>query len=295
VSAGKLDDLPYERVASVAMQRYKEAFQKRDKPRVAGFYDEVRTGHARMAAGAVLPHELIAPALKGEHDDAAELQWRSMVYALSAEGRLDNCIAVCGLMTGTAATDPAVSAAVALGLLISELSQEPWKGRVITFDETHHLHKLHGANLKEKLQPLVATLGTRKKGANLQGVFSKILSTAVAGGLRSDMMVKRIFVLSDMDFDGWAGPAAAWDTEYQGISSRFMDAGFTAPEVVFWNVGTSKASMPVVAAQKGAALVSGYSKNLVRLFLEADGKLTPAAVMADAISGSEYVGLEGFD
>jgi hypothetical protein len=72
-----------------------------------------------MAAGAVLPHELIAAALKGEQDDAAELQWRSMVYALSAEGRLDNCIAVCGLMTGTAATDPAVSAAVALGLLIS--------------------------------------------------------------------------------------------------------------------------------------------------------------------------------
>ncbi|EES01714.1 hypothetical protein SORBI_3003G347400 [Sorghum bicolor] len=295
MSAGKLDDLPYERVASVAMQRYKEAFQKRDKPRVAGFFDEVRTGHARMAAGAVLPHELIAAALKGEHDEAKELQWRSMVYALATEGRLDNCIAVCGLMTGTAATDPAVSAAIALGLLISELSQEPWKGRVITFDETHQLHKLHGANLKEKLQPVVATLGTRKKGANLQGVFSKILGAAVAGGLRSDMMVKRVFVLSDMDFDGWAGSAAAWETEYQGISSRFTDAGFTAPEVVFWNVGTSKASMPVVAAQKGAALVSGYSKNLVRLFLEADGNLTPAAVMADAISGSEYDALEVFD
>ena len=172
-----MDDLPYERVASVAMQRHKEAFQKRDKPRVAGFFDEVRTAHARMAAGAVLPHELIAAALKGEQDDAAELQWRSMVYALSAEGRLDNCIAVFGLMTGTAATDPAVSAAVALGLLISELSQEPWKGRVITFDETH----LQGANLKEKLQPLVATLGTRKKGANLQGVFSKILSSCLVG------------------------------------------------------------------------------------------------------------------
>ena len=82
------------------------------------------------------------------------------------------------------ATDPATSAAIALGLLIWELSQEPWKGRVITFDETHKLHKLHGANLKVKLQPLVAALGPRKKGANRQGVFSKILGTAVAGGLR---------------------------------------------------------------------------------------------------------------
>ncbi|CAL4946695.1 unnamed protein product [Urochloa decumbens] len=293
MSAGQWDDLPYARVASVAMNKYKETFQKRDKPRVVGFFDDVRTGHARVAAGAVLPHDLIAAALKGEHDEAADLQWRSMVSALAAEGRLDNCIAVCGL-TG-AAKDPAVAAAVALGLLISELSQEPWKGRVITFDETHQLHKLQGANLKEKLQPLLAALGPRKKGANLQGVFSKILSTAVSGGLRRDMMVKRVFVLSDMDFDGWAGPAAAWDTEYQDICSRFSDEGFAAPQVVFWNLGTSKASMPVVAAQEGAALVSGFSKNLVRLFLEADGNLTPAAVMADAISGPEYDALEVFD
>ncbi|KAJ1286102.1 hypothetical protein BS78_03G327600 [Paspalum vaginatum] len=295
MSAGKWDDLPYERVPSVAMHQYKEVFQKRDKTRVAGFYDEVRTGHARMAAGAVLPHELIAAALKGEHDEAAELQWRGMVFALAAEGRLNNCIAVCGL-TG-AATDPAVAAAVALGLLISELSQEPWKGRMITFDETQRLHKLHGANLKEKLQPLVAALGARKKGANLQAVFGKIHSMAVAAKLRSDMTVKRVFVLSDMDFDGWAGAgsAAAWDTEYQRISTLFSAEGFVVPEVVFWNVGTSKACMPVVAAQEGAAMVSGYSKNLVRLFLEADGNLTPAAVMADAISGPEYDALEVFD
>ena len=103
----------------------------------------------------------------GEHDEAAELQWRSMVSALAAEGRLDNCIAVCGLTGPAPATDPATSAASALGLLISELSQEPWKGRVITFDETH---KLHGANLKVKLQPLVAALGPLKKGTNVQGV-----------------------------------------------------------------------------------------------------------------------------
>jgi hypothetical protein len=136
-------------------------------------------------------------------------------------------------------------------------------------------------------------MGSHKKGANLQGVFGKILQLAVAGGLRKDMMVKRVFVLSDMDFDGWTG--AAWKTEYQGICDKFAAEGFTVPQVVFWNVGTSKASSPVVAAQEGAALVSGYSKNLVRLFLEAEGELTPAAVVANAISGPEYDALEVFD
>jgi hypothetical protein len=152
-----------------------------------------------------------------------------------------------------------------------------------------------GTSLKEKLRPLVESMGKHKKGANLQGVFSKILQLAVAGGLCRDMMVKRVFVLSDMDFDGWTGTASLWKTEYQGICDKFAAEGFTAPQVVFWNVGTSKASTPVVAAQEGTALVSGYSKNLVRLFLEADGELTPAAVVADAISGPEYEALEVFD
>jgi len=264
----------------MAMNKYKEVFQKHDKHRVAGFFDEVRTGRARMPADAVLPHELIAAALKGEHDEAAELQWRRMAASLAAEGRLANCIAVCGLSGATsAATDTAASAAIALGLLISELSQEPWKGRVITFNETRQLHKVLGTSLKEKLRPLVESMGKHKKGANLQGVFSKILQLAVAGGLCRDMMVKRVFVLSDMDFDGWTGTASLWKTEYQ---------------VVFWNVGTSKASTPVVAAQEGTALVSGYSKNLVRLFLEADGEVF-AAVVEDAISGPEYEALEVFD
>ena len=294
--ACKFEELPYARVASLAMNKYKEVFQKHDKHRVAGFFDEVRTGRARMPADAVLPHELIAAALKGEHDEDAELQWRRMAASLAAEGRLANCIAVCGLSGATsAATDTAASAAIALGLLISELSQEPWKGRVITFNETHQLHKVLGTSLKEKLRPLVESMGKHKKGANLQGVFSKILQLAVAGGLCRDMMVKRVFVLSDMDFDGWTGTASLWKTEYQGICDKFAAEGFTVPQVVFWNVGTSKASTPVVAAQEGTALVSGYSKNLVRLFLEADGELTPAAVVADAISGLEYEALEVFD
>ena len=106
-------------------------------------------------------------------------------------------------------------------------------------------------------------------------------------------MVKRVFVLSDMDFDGWTGGASVWKKEYQGICDKFAAEVFTVPQVVFWNVGKSKASMPVVAEQEGAAL-SGYSKNLVRLFV-VDGELTPASVVVDAISGPEYDALEVFD
>uniref|UniRef100_A0A453GY91 Uncharacterized protein n=1 Tax=Aegilops tauschii subsp. strangulata TaxID=200361 RepID=A0A453GY91_AEGTS len=291
MSARKWDELPYARVASTAMRQYKEAFEKHDKEGVAGFYDEVRAGLSKIPADAVLPHVIVAAALKGEHDESAELQWRHMVSSLASEGRLTNCIAMCAL-SGTSDKPPA-AAAIALGLLISELSQDPWKGRVITFDATHQLHKVRGASLVEKLRPLAAV--TPQRGANLQAVFNKILKVAVAGALAKDQMVRRVFVLSDMEFDGWTG-GEAWVSEHEAIRKRFAAEGFAAPEVVFWNVGgTSKAASPVVAAQAGVALVSGYSKNLVRLFLEADGVLTPSAIMADAISGPEYDALEVLD
>ena len=54
-------------------------------------------------------------------------------------------------------------------------------------------------------------------------------------------------------------------------------------------------STPVTSTQPGVAMVSGFSKNLVKLFLENDGVVSPEAVMAAAISGAEYQKLAVFD
>jgi hypothetical protein len=51
----------------------------------------------------------------------------------------------------------------------------------------------------------------------------------------------------------------------------------------------------VTALQKGVALVSGFSKNMVKLFLDGDGIVTPRDIMVKAISGPEYQKLVVFD
>ncbi|KAI3891775.1 hypothetical protein MKX03_020913 [Papaver bracteatum] len=56
------------------------------------------------------------------------------------------------------------------------------------------------------------------------------------------------------------------------------------PEIVFWNLRESS-STPVLSQH----MLSGYSKNLVKLFLEGDiGELSPIRVIEKAISGEEY-------
>ena len=52
--------LPYNRVASVAMKSYKSLFSNHDTERFGEYLEKVQTGKAKIAAGALLPHEIIA-------------------------------------------------------------------------------------------------------------------------------------------------------------------------------------------------------------------------------------------
>ncbi|CAD5188903.1 unnamed protein product [Musa acuminata subsp. malaccensis] len=287
MSAGQWSILPYSRVASVAMKNYKKHFLKHDRERFTQYLDDVKKGKAKIAAGALLPHEIV----KDSGDEVAELQWKRMVEDLSKIGSLRNCIAVCDVSGSMDGTPMEVS--VALGLLISELSEEPWKGRVITFSERPMLHRIEGESLQEKTR--FVRMMDWGMNTDFQKVFDKMLDVAVEGRLPADGMVRRVFVFSDMEFDR-ASPNP-WETDYEAIRRKFEESGYgeAVPEVVFWNLRGTSRSTPVVSTQKGVALVSGFSKNMVKLFLEGDGQLSPREVMSSAISGREYEKLVLFD
>ncbi|KAF9619370.1 hypothetical protein IFM89_006557 [Coptis chinensis] len=154
MSSKRWNVLPYSRVPSVAMTHYKKHFLKHDEVRFNEFLGKVEKGEAKIAAGALLPHEIIKSLTDGEQDagQVAELQWKRMVSDLSEKGKLKNCIAVCdvsGSMDGTP-----MEVCVALGLLLSELSEHPWNGKVITFSAKPQLHKIEGNDLHSKTDSL---------------------------------------------------------------------------------------------------------------------------------------------
>ncbi|KAJ9700655.1 hypothetical protein PVL29_006120 [Vitis rotundifolia] len=275
--------LPYNRVASVAMKSYKSLFSKHDTERFGEYLEIVQTGKAKIAAGALLPHEIIASLNEEDGEKVAELQWARMVEDLSKKGRLTNCIAVCDVSGSISGTPMEVC--VALGLLVSELSEDPWKGNVITFSESPELHKIQGDSLVSKTE----FVRMMEWGANtdFQKVFDKILQVAVEGNLSEDQMIKRVFVFSDMEFDEACGSynyyeydydmeeidesqkaSQKWETDYEVIQRKFQDKGYgKVPEI----------------------------KNLLTLFLEGGGILTRQDVMDFAISGEDYKKLVLFD
>ncbi|PON91821.1 hypothetical protein TorRG33x02_124190 [Trema orientale] len=290
IGANQWYAIPYNRVASVAMKMYKDKFLERDRIRFLRYLGDVKEGKSKIAAGALLPHDIIRSLEKEEYcsngDQVAELQWKRMVEDLSKRGKLNNCLAICDVSGSMIGTPMDVS--VALGLLVSELSEEPWKGKLITFSQNPELHIIRGNDLQSKTE----FVRNMEWGMNtdFQKVFDLILQVAVNGNLKEEDMIKRVFVFSDMEFD--QASLNSWETDYEVITRKFSANGYgkVVPEIVFWNLRDSR-STPVMGTQKGVALVSGFSKNLMRLFLDDSGEIDPERVMEAAISGDEYQSL----
>ncbi|KAL8148957.1 uncharacterized protein LOC141708541 [Apium graveolens] len=230
------------------------------------------------------PHEIIGGVNYG-NGKLAESQWKRMVERLSRKGKLKNCLAVCDVSSNMNGVPMEV--AVAFAVLVSELSEEPWRRNILTLSSKPELLKVEGQDLRSKIE----FVRDMKLGGNpdLQKVFDLILQSAMIGNLKKNQMIKRVFVFSDMEFYQPTKESNHWETDYQAITRKFAEKGYCLPEVVFWNLRNSKAT-PVVANQPGVVLVSGYSKNLMTLFLEdGDGAdMNPEKFMEKAIAGEEY-------
>ncbi|TVU08373.1 hypothetical protein EJB05_41776, partial [Eragrostis curvula] len=288
MSARAWGDVVYKRVASVAMKNYKDLFTWHDSERFQKYLADVESGEAKIAAGALLPHEIVDSIDEG--NKVADLQWQRMVTDLRKLGKLNNCIPVCDVSSSMNGLP--MDVCVALGLLVSELSEEPWKHRVITFSQSPQLHQVSGETLEEKTSFI--RYMDWGYNTNFQAVFDKVLGVAVANNLPPERMVRRVFVFSDMEFD--QASSNPWETDYEAITRKYKEAGYgdVVPEIVFWNLRDSN-SVPVTAGQKGVALVSGFSKNMVKIFLDGDGIVSPRAIMDKAISGKDYQELAVFD
>ncbi|KAK1362497.1 hypothetical protein POM88_046971 [Heracleum sosnowskyi] len=128
---------------------------------------------------------------------------------------------------------------------------------------------------------------------NFQRVFDRILNLAVTAQLSEDQMIKTVFVFSDMEFN--KASYNPWETDYMVIQRKFREKGYQkVPDIVFWNLRYSSAT-PVTATQNGVAILSGFSKNLLTMFLNGGGEISPEVVMEAAISGDDYQKLVLYD
>ena len=134
VGRGQWDKVNYNRMPARCRLLYGQSvYAKHDPDRYAAHIQEALEGRATVKGGAVMPHELVSSVVNCSdlEEKQVEAQWRDLVAEVKASGTLGRCLAVCdvsGSMYGTP-----MDVAVALSLLVSEVTEEPWRDKICTF------------------------------------------------------------------------------------------------------------------------------------------------------------------
>jgi len=118
---------------------------------------------------------------------------------------------------------------------------------------------------------------------NLGKVFDLILDRAKVAGVNNEDMPKKIYIVSDMEFDSCIQGAI----NYENIKRRYKESGYDLPDVIFWNVNSMQNNVPVKMNEIGVALVSGYSPSLFTRLVGAKD-FSPMSIMLDVLNSERY-------
>ena len=273
----------YSKQPSKAMYKYRKAFMRNDADRYGDFINKVTAGEVKLNAGTLMPYEIISPLFSRvdkKERQAIDATWRS----LPDFGTAENALAVIdgsGSMYWGAEPKP-IEVALSLGIYFAERNTGAFRNHFITFSHTPQLVEVKGEDIFEKVQYCCGF--NEVANTNLAKVFQLILDAAKKNSVPQEELPKKIYIISDMEFDSCAEGASLTNFEY--AKKLFAEAGYTLPEVVFWNVASRNCQQPVTMNEQGVALVSGCTPRLFSMV--ASGSMNPYAFMLEVVESERY-------
>lgn len=273
-------NINYENVPSIASKKYKNAFMKNDEERYLQYLNNVSKGIQKINVTGILPHELVNYYLQDESrelDLTIENQWKTILDDMKKGELFNELIAVVdvsGSMFGASNGSIPAQVAIALGLLISNCCTGSFKNTVITFHSTPTFHKVTGITLKEQVESI------RKADWGYNTNFEKIADLIIDYGknnnLENNLMPKKLVVLSDMQFDeavreDYDSDKTELELLYNTFSNKFKKNNYDVPKMIYWNLNSDNSkSFPVSSKVKNTAIISGFSEQLLKIFMTYD-------------------------
>ena len=288
--ANDWDNINFSHVPSVAARNYKKAFG-RHTPLFAEYVAKLVSGDktVKVNANAIFPHDVLKgvinrTTLDKTTTDHIVAQWDALPNYVG-DASIMPIVDVSGSMSCPAGKNTNVSCmdvSISLGLYLADKNKGVFKDTFLTFSSKPQLVTLKG-NIVDKVAQM--SKSDWDMSTNLHAAMDKILSVAVKGSVPASDMPAMLLILSDMQFNQCARYD---DTAMQMIERKFTDAGYTVPQIVFWNLNSSD-NVPVKADKSGAALVSGFSPSIMTSLLAADlEQFTPEGIMLKTVMSDRY-------
>ncbi|MBE6148320.1 MAG: DUF2828 family protein [Firmicutes bacterium] len=318
MSAGKWDEIEFDKIPSKAGLIYKNAFARHDIERmktekaVVSYADFAKDVTTTVNAKALYPYEVVAKAIdlmgynggwfRSTHDVPLDNTDRLMInkywnnLADYIQGANFNGIAVVdtsGSMTGSFASAP-INVAVSLGMYCAEKNNGPFKDHFITFESNPHLIKVEGVDFCEKVYNIT---GADWGGStNIEAVFDLLLDTAIRNNCSQDEIPQNVIVISDMEFNScvtfnsllarryYNEPMFNTETLFETMERKWNRAGYQMPAITFWNVQARQNNIPMKTEGR-VNYVSGMSPVIYEQVMKG---LSAYDLMMDKLDNERY-------
>lgn len=290
-------EIDYNKVPGNAMNKLKKAFLKNDLNRFNEYQEKLKNkdSSVKINATTLEPHECIREYMKkieneqvmkslGEEnneiansfDQIIESQWEEIIKRVQNLGTFKNSL-VLSDVSGSMNGEP-MQVSIALGILVSTLTEGPFKNKIITFESEPQLHTIEGNNLRDKVNNVM----NMKWGGNtnFEKVFDLVLNNAKFFNLTEEQMPKRLYVISDMQFDE---ADENKKTNYELIKQKYLNSGYSIPQIVFWNVRGDTKDYTNNYSDQNVAMISGFSPNVLKSVLSGECNFSPFGVLKNIL------------
>ena len=317
MSAGKWDEIEFDKIPSKAGLIYKNAFARHDIERmktekaVVSYADFAKDTTTTVNAKALYPYEVVAKAidLMGYHNSAwfrtaapnipldntdrlmINKYWDNLAdYIQEATFNGMAIVDTSGSMTGSSASAP-INVAISLGMYCAEKAQGPFKNHFMTFESNPHLIKIEGVDFCDKVYNIT---GADWGGStNIEAAFDLLLNTAIRNNCSQDEIPQNLIIISDMEFNScvstnsgrgyyWGGGVP--ETLFEAMERKWNAAGYQMPGLTFWNVQARQNNIPMKTEGR-VNYVSGMSPTIYEQVMKG---LSAYDLMMDKLNSERY-------
>lgn len=314
MSAGRWDEIEFDKIPSRAGMIYKNAFARHDIERmksekdVQSYEDFAKDKNTKVNAKALYPFDVTKKAMEfgnwgvyyGRGNKSQDLDnterliinkyWQNLENVFN--GYSYNGICVCDT-SGSMYGDP-LAVAISIAMYCAEHNTGDFANHFFTFSNNPTFVEIEGVDFVDKVNRIAkANWGG---STNIEAVFDKMLAIAKRNHLSQNDIPQGVIIVSDMEFNScvrggpvsgnrWAGYGPlANETLFETIEKRWNAAGYRLPTLTFWNVN-ARNNRIAMRKEGHVNFVSGMSPTIFTQVMTGKDAIS---LMMDTLNAERY-------
>lgn len=319
MSAGRWEDIEFDKIPSKAGFKYRNAFARHDIERmkankeVVSYENFMADKETKVNAKDLYPYEIVDQAINLTRSsygwwgyesnpnvdpvqrNAINKYWENFMESLDDFLGLD-CLCICdtsgSMLNGGIKGGTPMDVAISLSLCAAEKARGPFAHHYISFSSRPQLIKVEGVDFVDTVKRIYQT--NLCENTDIEATFDMLLYTALKQHCKQSDLPEALVIISDQEFDAARGHYSYYRstdhetaTLMEHIEAKWNAHGYKMPKLYFWNVNAKQENIPMTL-KDGVTFVSGLSPVLFKQI--ASGK-TAEDFVFDILDSERYAAI----